>query len=90
LIIYSVFSKDTFSNPPVANTDPIFEHVQTDSNKVLEEIEWNSDRCNIWADKYPSHFGQLDFRHQKIRLEKSDNADNIPRGESFLLTFDEH
>ncbi|MDR2641594.1 MAG: hypothetical protein LBC74_02245 [Planctomycetaceae bacterium] len=80
-VLYSVFHKDLFQNPPVENTDPILERVPTDSNKVQEEIEWN--QCNIIINGLPPHFGDLIFRHKKIKLEKSD-SNAIPSGEISL------
>jgi hypothetical protein len=82
-VLYSVYHEERFQNPPIENTDPILERVPTDSNKVCEKTEWDSNQCNILSDVSLSHFGELNFRHTKIKLEKSDpNA--IPSGESFL------
>jgi hypothetical protein len=80
-VLYSVFHKDQFQNPPIENTDPILERVPTDSNKVREKIEW--DQGNIIINGLSPYFGYLVFRHKKIPLKKSD-PNTVPSGEISL------
>jgi hypothetical protein len=80
IFLYSVFHKDRFANPPIENTDPILERVPTDVNTARELIEWNLNQCNIFANGYPSYFGELEFQHRKIQLEITGSYKN-PSGE---------
>ncbi|MDR2168709.1 MAG: hypothetical protein LBP59_01035 [Planctomycetaceae bacterium] len=84
IVLYSVFHNDKFQNPPIEYTEPVLERVPVDVNTAIEKTEWESDKCNIFINGCPAHFGKLTLQHKKIHLKEL-NSENIPSGEFYLL-----